>query len=476
MTLRRLSTVLMLRATTVAVAVLLLVAGSGLMRVDDDIADELDAAMRLVQSLTPLIPGANATGDEVLGALQAPEPAARHLRHLSMTIRDAEGRLLLRRGPEPRPGGAVAWLAAWHRGWRGDPDILPLVWVLPRPDAPDWTVTLAPSADSERHEALATWLQGLAMAVVGVALLLGVMAVTVHRSLAPLNRLSLTLRQLRPGDTAAARRLPAAHVAEVAGVSTAVRALADALDASEAERRLLTQQLIALEEAERSRLAGELHDEWGQRLTGLRLDARLLARLPSHSTGWQEALERLDNQCASLQHDLRHRLHELAPRNLGDGQLDTLEQALQQLARSWHARGGEVPEITLAFGAPPGQTMPLCVPPAIALCVFRASQEALTNVARHARARGATVRVCVSPSVLDWSVSDDGIGIAEPGTAEQRGSGLAQLRERVWALGGEWHSEPAQPGCTPGGWRLAARFCLPYPPPPAPAKPLEATE
>jgi two-component system sensor histidine kinase UhpB len=87
------------------------------------------------------------------------------------------------------------------------------------------------------------------------------------------------------------------------------------------------------------------------------------------------------------------------------------------------------------------------------LTLYRISQEALTNVARHANARQAVLRLQLrgpaapgAPLQLAWSVTDDGIGVPAPGAARQRGNGIAGIQERVWAQGGDLRLGPARPG------------------------------
>ena len=92
------------------------------------------------------------------------------------------------------------------------------------------------------------------------------------------------------------------------------------------------------------------------------------------------------------------------------------------------------------------------------------TQEALTNVARHAQAQRAEVRLVWSRPApqalaLDWSVVDDGVGIADPTAALRRGNGLAGLKERAWAAGGDLQIGPApDDGSPPSGLRLQASF------------------
>jgi len=102
----------------------------------------------------------------------------------------------------------------------------------------------------------------------------------------------------------------------------------------------------------------------------------------------------------------------------------------------------------------------------LCLALYRISQEALTNVARHAHASQATLRLTLRPGddgdSLQWQVSDDGAGLGSLQVALQRGNGLAGIRQRVWALGSDLECEAARVGAAgPAGVCLRARFRLP---------------
>jgi two-component system sensor histidine kinase UhpB len=99
-------------------------------------------------------------------------------------------------------------------------------------------------------------------------------------------------------------------------------------------------------------------------------------------------------------------------------------------------------------GNEPLEDLPL--PRALVLTLYRISQEAFTNAARHAGATQARVaveirRAATGELVLDWSAADDGRGLPQPESAFARGNGLAGIRERVWALDGEFQWVASNP-------------------------------
>jgi signal transduction histidine kinase len=105
------------------------------------------------------------------------------------------------------------------------------------------------------------------------------------------------------------------------------------------------------------------------------------------------------------------------------------------------------------------------LPSGVDRAAFRIVQEALTNVARHARARTATIRIDYGADHVTVGVDDDGIGAgsrqrhAQPAEADSpgTGSGITGMRERTSALGGELYAGPAPAG----GFRVRARLPLP---------------
>lgn len=452
---------LMLRASTVAVLTLALVAVAGVWTAQGDIDRELQSVLRLTRTLERLTrPGDGPAAVAALSTTGAPPQA---LRHLSLGLRDGDGRVQLQWPAESESSPWIDALARWQVRWGGEPDLPPVVWSVPQREGEAWTLTLMPDPLSERREALADLARVLLTMGLGTVLLLVVLGWSVRRSLRPLQRVAGALADIRPGHTAAARELHDVRLLEIDQVTHAVHRLAQALDRTEAERRLLAQKLQSMQEAERLRLGRELHDEWGQRLTSLRLDAAWLARRLEGQPALAQAAQRMGEQCASLHEDLRQRLRLLAPRDLGDGDTEGLREALQDLVAGWSSPGGRAhlavdlrwedrrtPGPSAAGGPRIGADL--------LLAVYRLSQEGLTNVARHAGATQVALTVQIAPDRLRWALSDDGIGLSDIAAAVQRGSGLASLRERAWSHGAELHLDATRPGADRPGLTLSATF------------------
>lgn len=186
------------------------------------------------------------------------------------------------------------------------------------------------------------------------------------------------------------------------------------------ERREAAARTLIAQEAERSRIARELHDEVGQLMTGVLFQ---LKRIAEQATPEQQATvtEAQATVRRSLD-DIRRIAQELRPEVLDEL---GLARALRGLCIDF-ARRTDIPV---------GCLLDDCVPtldPGTELALYRITQEALTNVARHANATHADVSLGRSNGSVVLEVTDDGCGIGD-GVAE--GGGLRGMRERANVLG-----------------------------------------
>ena len=502
----------MRRAGVVAGLVLLLAVVLGLARMGADMEDEVNAALSLATLMAQLGGMAGTDDQTALQALRAAQQQA-PLRHLVLRVQAADGRLLL--GPQPAPAvhAPLRWLLALHRELLSAPDRGQVSWAVPRPDASQWTVTLAASHDSERREAMLNFLGALALLLGCILGLLLVMRWNVRRAFAPLGRLLDAIAGIELHQAQAVQTLPTMPIRELEAVAAALRHLGRALDSADAQRRLLSSQVLTLQEDERARLARELHDEFGQRLTALRVDAAWLARRVDQQPALKQVVDGMALQCQLVQQDIRALLTRLQPFGpssrddaVADGQaitpptihptdsdegLDRLVSLLQALLASWSPPGretGTVYRLQLQWLAGDGSVKPwptgalaqaLRLPRPLALTLYRISQEALTNVARHADAGQATLRLqCQGDALpgvalrITWAASDDGVGLPGDARMLHRGNGLAGIQQRVWAQGSDLRISAALPGSHRPGLCLEADFTLD--PSPAPSTPRSA--
>ena len=192
------------------------------------------------------------------------------------------------------------------------------------------------------------------------------------------------------------------------------------------ERRLreLSTRSVNLQEAERRAIARELHDSAGQALTAIRIHLQVLAERGESehvAATARRAIEMVDGTLEEIRR---------AVRILGPAVLDDigLEAALGRLCEDMSE--GAAHAVELDVGLPPGP-----LPAAVESTVYRVVQEALTNVARHAGARQANVRVVGEAGGLLVEIRDDGRGMAPEASGRSRG--IVGMRERAELVGGQ---------------------------------------
>lgn len=205
---------------------------------------------------------------------------------------------------------------------------------------------------------------------------------------------------------------------------TAVREREAGLRTSYDRIRDLGGRLLSAQEAERARVARELHDDVGQQMALLSIDLDLLrtGQQQSHGGGAliAEACARARDIATSV-HDLSHQLHPARLRMLG------LVQALQGLQREVSRPGFDVDVRA--------DDVPTSLPHDVSLCLYRIVQEALQNALVHGHASGVAIDLRGAPAGLALTIADDGVGF-DVDQAWQKGLGLLSMRERLEQVGG----------------------------------------
>ncbi|SDB87321.1 sensor histidine kinase [Paraburkholderia lycopersici] len=220
-------------------------------------------------------------------------------------------------------------------------------------------------------------------------------------------------------------------------------------------------QAIHADEAARRRLARELHDSVGAELAATRFAlANVHTWLPASAPPQcAEALALVARSLDAATGAMRHVLDGLHAPQLDAG----LAPALAAWMRGFAARSG----LAAQFASASDDARLARLPANAALAVFRVAQEALVNVARHAQATRAEVRLESTARHLTLTVADDGIGLARRGPAHRRGGaghyGLAGMRERCAAFGGSLRAASggiahAHDDATQRGTTVRARF------------------
>ncbi|WP_416978937.1 HAMP domain-containing sensor histidine kinase [Streptomyces sp. T028] len=249
----------------------------------------------------------------------------------------------------------------------------------------------------------------------GLAVMLIANAFLLRLGLAPLGRLA---RSMATVDLLRPRPRPAAtgH-GEIAELVTAFNAMIGRL---EAERAASSGRALSAQEAERHRIAQELHDEIGQSLTAVLLDLKRVA---------DQAADPVREQLHEVQETTRASLDEIRriARRLRPGVLEELglTSALKALAAEFTGPTMSVRPHTDADLPPLDHDTELVL--------YRVAQESLTNAARHSGARRVDLTLKHTPAGVELSVRDDGHGIY--GAPE--GAGISGMRERALLIGAD---------------------------------------
>jgi signal transduction histidine kinase len=205
----------------------------------------------------------------------------------------------------------------------------------------------------------------------------------------------------------------------------------------------LSARLVSAQEEERRAISRELHDEVGQSLSALLMEAGNAARVPDTSADLRRHVESIKKLAETSVNVIRNMTLLLRPSMLDDF---GLVPALEWQAREVSKRTGLRVHVTAeeASGELPDQ---------LRTCIYRVVQEALHNCARHSQARSVKVTVKQEAHRILLSVEDDGHGF-EAGRV--RGLGLVGMEERVTHLGGAFEVQ-SRPGA---GTRVAAELPL----------------
>jgi PAS domain S-box-containing protein len=216
---------------------------------------------------------------------------------------------------------------------------------------------------------------------------------------------------------------------------TARKAAEEALNRSYGELREMSAVMHEVREAERTRIARELHDELAQWLTAIRMDVSWLSsRLAREQEPLRQRADRMKQLVDTTVAAVRRIAADLRPVMLDDL---GLMPAIEHLVLDFSERSNLTVKLELG-------TDDVDFHEPLATAVYRMVQEALTNVARHAEATEVQVAVKLDGEALRVRVSDNGRGLPQqPG--ERKSYGILGIRERAQTLGGraEIYSPPA---------------------------------
>jgi two-component system sensor histidine kinase UhpB len=266
----------------------------------------------------------------------------------------------------------------------------------------------------------------LAVLLTGLVIMLLLTGALLRPALRPLSALTSTMRRIDPLEPG--RRVPVVGSPDVAALAEAFN---DMLARLERERRESGRRALAVQEAERARVARELHDEVGQVFTAIVLQIENLA--PHADGDMRHGLDELRETARTGATDVRGIASRLRPEALEDL---GLRSALTALATSF----GRQTQIRTERAFEPG----LPLDREQELVVYRVAQEALTNVARHAGAGLVELSLRREGGDAVLRVRDDGRGLP-PGAAASS-SGIRGMRERAMLIGGRLDLADARGG------------------------------
>jgi two-component system, NarL family, sensor histidine kinase UhpB len=284
-------------------------------------------------------------------------------------------------------------------------------------------VVLAPSKVSSSA------LEEAAVLLAAITAVVAANVFVLRRLVGPVQALTALARRV---ELTSPERVPVVEPTSEAGELAAT--FNEMLARLEAERRDATRRVLAAQEAERLRIAQELHDQVGQELTAVLLG---LSRLRARSSGeLEEEIGSVQDGVRASLEDVRRIAIELRPEALDELGLPT---ALAVLAKRFSERVGLSVSLAIAPDLP-------ALTSDAELVIYRVAQEALTNVARHSGARRAEMSLCQADcGSLRLTVRDRGRGL--PATHEP-GTGVRGMRERATLIGAKLRiSNLAPTGC-----------------------------
>jgi signal transduction histidine kinase len=233
-----------------------------------------------------------------------------------------------------------------------------------------------------------------------------------------------TIRAVHEMDTERQKQLQAAQQARL----EAMKQIQVELTKRETMRRELLRHTVQAQEEERARIAREIHDETAQLISAFSLDLATLQNILRDRPEARVLLDRLQSLSKQISQGIYHLVYDLRPAQLDDlGLVPTLNYLLE---RDFYPQG-----LSMSLEVK-GEMRRL--DPTLETVLFRVAQEAVTNIARHAKTKKAQIQLVYAPEQITLKVSDTGVGFDPTETFDApRGWGLASMRERVESVGGK---------------------------------------
>jgi len=395
-----------------------------------DVARETDASMQLAQLLLDVqhaVGGAKGSAEARFAATDEIR-RANDLRHVRVSLVDDTGALLATSpAEEPQVGRLTRALLS-----SSPPSTLTYPVAYHAVPLGELRVSSNPMSEfAEIEQRVGRDLAVLALVLLALGAALYGM---VRQGLRPIAQVQSALANLQAGHLET--RLPRFRLKDVDDISLRFNQCAAAMQEAAMQRRDINRRIIEAEEEERRRLARELHDELGQSLTAIKVDAAYIAREAAGSApkivGSAQAIEKLSTNIMDL---IRSMLARLRPHGL---ETVGLRETVQDLVNGWQARVAERFHCSLKIQ---GELDRLT--PDLNITVYRLIQECLTNAVRHSRARMIAIRLALEDESASTGMGRVLLEVTESqmamnaGAVGPAGAGLLGMRERVEAHGGE---------------------------------------
>ena len=376
-------------------------------------------------------------------------------RHIKITFKDAKGQIIAQSNPDKHITIAGNLLGRLIRVFHEAPtgELVSASWVI---KGPDKTITVYISADtaSEQNEAATALFSSFLMLIaLTAALYLGV-KLTLQRALNPLKEALKQLQDLAQNKYDGV--LKESDISEVKAVNDSINELSQSLIELENSRQMLSAKLISSQEDERAKISRDLHDELGQKIAVIRYNTSYLQKTlgATNTENANQAINDIALATKDIDQELKKILKELRPQeHLLNIDNNSLKNLLLNLINGWQSTTGKHCQFNYSI-----ELGNINFAQNIALTVFRITQEALTNIAKHANASDVAIDIYVDTAYIYWSVIDNGVGVPNwSQSTQQRGNGLAGLQERLWSIGGELTITPQ---IEHGGFSLSAKIPL----------------
>jgi len=199
----------------------------------------------------------------------------------------------------------------------------------------------------------------------------------------------------------------------------------------------LNQYIHTVREKERVLLSRELHDDLGQALTAVMIDLGSLKKIIPDEEKSKLKIDKISALVNDTIKTVQRLTSQLRPQIIDDL---GLEAAVEWYAKDFSERTG----ITILIKLEPVGN----ITSDVSLIIFRILQEALTNIARHSKAKKVVIKLFVHNKMMRFEIADNGIGINEKAIKSRNSFGLISMRERAKCFGGVLKIDSPEEGGT----------------------------